>query len=144
MKSGSIFQRLLILLFVSITYIVITPFIIKSSVIINIMPPTRERPFIILLICFTSILYINYALSHFGKNITDFLTEGLIVLFYFILILSFLGPQLFQVIAGYEKNFLFKKKEVYRNLYELKMLIFLEIPIVAMLIPRLTKYCNRK
>lgn len=138
MNSGSLFLRLVTLLILSIGYIIVTPFLIKL-LNIEILPLSR-RPFIILLGCLTSFLIINYHLAHNGNNVKDPLTEGLIFLFYAILIISFLGPEVFVVFAGEEKRYFLKKVTLYRQLDELRYLLFLEIPVGWGLYKRLKKY----
>lgn len=88
-----------------------------------------------MLMCFTSLLYINYFIANYGNNFTDYITEFFIVLFY----CFFFGSSDIYGNRWRGKKVFYKKVAHYRNLNELKILLLLEIPILVILIKRLKK-----
>lgn len=135
---ASISLRLCLLLIISLIYILGGGLLIENNYFIKIFPPSNQRSIIILLLSFASISYANYFSAHYAKNIMDWKTEIAILLFYFLLITSFLGPRLFKYISG-ETGRVFKTPE-YSNRDSLFLLILLTIPAILFIFRGIKKY----
>lgn len=137
-KTSTIFRFFNLLIF-TLLYVALGYVVIENKELAEILPRTNARSAVLLISYVAMLSILNYGLANKANNWTDWKTEIGVVSFFMVIIIAWLGSQMYKLKVAEKKKWLVFKEDVYGTNYWWLLLLIINIPLGYYLFKRLSE-----